>query len=349
VFWTYAIFLGIVGVMLALDLGIFHRVPKQESTATALKWSLLWIGLGVAFTGVIYLGYDQHWGGLGIHPGSEPTGFKAAAKYITAYLIEKSLATDNIFVIAMVFQAFRIPAIQQHRVLFWGILGAIVMRGAMIYAGVELVKRFDWILYVFGAFLIYTAIKTMRGGENAPHPEQNRAVRRLSKVLRVDFAEERPRFIVRDQTTRRWRGTPLLLALIVVEACDVIFAVDSIPAIMGITTDPFLVFSSNIMAILGLRSLFFVLASLMARFEGLKTGVAIVLVIVGVKMLAHHPLKAWLGDAMTWIMLGLVLGILVVSGVWSWINGKKREEAAAIAAALEPPPLAPPPPASAES
>jgi tellurite resistance protein TerC len=314
--------------MLALDLGIFHRVPRRETTTQALKWSMLWIGLGVALSGLIYLGYEHHWGGLGTHSNAVHGGFKAAAKYLTAFLIEKSLATDNIFVMAMVFAAFRIPIEQQHRVLFWGILGAIVMRGAMIAAGAALVNRFWWVIPLFGVFLIYTSIKMMRhGDEEAPHPEKNPAVRRLSKVLRVDFNEERPHFLVRQDG--RLRGTPLLLALLVVEACDVIFAVDSIPAVFGITADPFIVFSSNIMAILGLRSLFFVLASLMERFAGLKKGVAIVLVIVGCKMIADRWLHGWLGETMNWIMLGLVLGILAVSGVLSWRAGKKAELAKA--------------------
>jgi tellurite resistance protein TerC len=331
VFWTYTIFLAIVAVMLALDLGVFHRKAKAESTATALRWSFVWISLGVAFAGLVYLGYEYRWGGLGEHAGSHEGGLEAAGTYLTAYLIEKSLATDNLFVIAMIFTSFKIPRAQQHRVLFWGIVGAVVMRGAMIYAGTALVQRFEWMLVVFGLFLIYTAIKMLKGGEeDAPEPEKNRAVRRLSKVLRVDFAEERPRFFVR--TDGKLRGTPLLLALLTVEGADVIFAVDSIPAIFGITTDPFIVFSSNIMAILGLRSLFFVLASLMERFSGVKTGVSIVLIVVGLKMVTHHWVEQWLGvdnmGIMNWVMLGLVLGILGFSGWWSYRKSKQEGPAA---------------------
>ncbi len=308
--WMYVGFLVFVAALLALDLGVFHRSAHRIKTREAFGWSALWIALGSAFAGVVYLGYEHGWGGLGGEAGV--SGGKAALTYLTAYVVEKSLAVDNIFVIALIFSFLRVPAKYQHRVLFWGIIGALLMRGGMIAAGATLVARFEWILYIFGAFLVWTGVKTLRGGSDDFDPGKSRGIAFLRRALRVDEREETDhglRFVIRG-ADGRLQGTTLLLALMVVEACDVIFAVDSIPAVFAVTQDPFLVFTSNIMAILGLRSLYFVLADMMERFVHLKTALGIVMLLVGGKMLAEKPLHAWLGDHFSWITLVVVLSVL---------------------------------------
>jgi tellurite resistance protein TerC len=344
--WIWAAFILFVLLMLALDLGVFHRNAHVVSIREALGWSAVWVSLGLAFGVFVYFGYDRHWMGLGLAPdaidGQINDGASAAVKYLTGYVIEKSLSIDNVFVIAMIFGFLAVPRIYQHRVLFWGILGALVMRGVMIAVGAELIARYHWILYVFGAFLLVTAVKMLVIREHSD-PAQNLVVRWTKRWLPVTDQFHGEHFLVRAGTARSREAavpglapvpdaavdkavpgtlmlTPLALALILVETTDLIFAVDSIPAIFAITADPFLVFTSNVFAILGLRSLYFALADMIHRFRFLKVSLAIVLAIVGLKMLLMEPLKDAFGPAFNLYLLLVVLVVLafgVMASQWT--------------------------------
>jgi tellurite resistance protein TerC len=352
--WMYAGFCLLVILLLALDLGVFHRKAHAVKVKEALGWSVFWIGLGLLFTGFIYLGYEHHWLGLGLTPDMMTTapqavpgvgkvyndGASAAVKYLTGYLVEKSLAVDNIFVISMIFAFFAVPAIYQHRVLFWGILGALLMRGAMIAAGARLIQEFTWIIYVFGAFLILTGIKMLFIQSDLADPNRNLVVRLTRRIFPVTERFHGEHFFVRAGTAASHEAetpgaaeqpdrvvdaaragallaTPLFLALVMIEFTDLIFAVDSIPAIFAITADPFLVFTSNVFAILGLRSLYFALAGMIDRFQYLKVSLAVVLVVVGVKMMTHTWLKRLLGENFNFYLLGVVVLILAAGVVVS--------------------------------
>jgi tellurite resistance protein TerC len=359
--WLYAGFVAFVIGLLALDLGVFHRKAHVVSVKEALGWSAFWISLGCAFVGIIYLGYDQQWFGLGTRPDgmSKPVlgpdgvlvyndGASATIKYLTGFVVEKSLAVDNIFVIAMIFRLFGVPAIYQHRVLFWGILGALLMRGVMIGVGAVLITRFQWILYLFGGFLVLTGIKMLLADDKPADLTNHRVVRWFRRVVPMTTRFHGAHFWVRAGTPASHEpdepgraaepdpmleharagarlATPLLLALLLVELTDVLFAVDSIPAIFAITTDPFLVFTSNVFAILGLRSLYFALAGMIDTFRYLKVALAAVLVVIGAKMLAHGWLKAWLGPSFNLIMLGVVAMILA-AGVVASLIALRREQ-----------------------
>ncbi|MBM4195242.1 MAG: TerC family protein [Gemmatimonadetes bacterium] len=338
--WIWAGFILFVLLMLALDLGVFHRNAHVVSIREALGWSAVWIGLGLAFSVFVYYGYEYHWMGLGLAAdavdGQVNDGASATVKYLTGYVIEKSLSVDNVFVIAMIFAFMAVPRIYQHRVLFWGILGALVMRGVMIGVGAELIARYHWILYVFGVFLLVTAVKMLVIREHSD-PAQNIVVRGIKRWLPVTDQFHGEHFLVRAGSARARKAaepgvaalpdaaaesavpgtlmlTPLALALILVETTDLIFAVDSIPAIFAITADPFLVFTSNVFAILGLRSLYFALADMIDRFRFLKVSLAMVLAIVGLKMLLAEPLKAVLGPGFNLYLL-LVVAIVLAFGV----------------------------------
>ena len=342
--WIWIGFIVFVLFLLALDLGVLNRKAHVIGVKEALGWSALWIALGLSFSVFVYFGYEHHWMGLGTHPdmadgGRINDGSDAVVKYLTGYIVEKSLSIDNIFVIVMIFSFFAVPAIYQHRVLFWGILGALIMRGAMIGIGAKLIAEFHWILYVFGAFLIITAVKMLLVDSHSD-PSTNPIVKFVKKFFSVTSNFHGQHFMVKagsqqsheaavkgeaEQTDAAvenaipgtWMITPLMLALITVELTDVIFAVDSIPAIFAITADPFLVFTSNVFAMLGLRSLYFALAGMMTKFRFLKVSLAAVLALVGVKMLAHAPLKAWLGEHFNFYLLAVVLLILLAGVVAS--------------------------------
>lgn len=351
--WPWVIFIGFVFVMLALDLGVFHRKSHVVSLKESLGWSALWITLGLSFSVLVYFAYDNHWYGLGntrdAVDGVINNGRLAATKYLTGYVVEKSLSVDNIFVIAMVFGSLAVPAQYQHRVLFWGILGALVMRGAMIGIGAALVQNFHWVLYLFGVFLILTAIKMLFMKEKEEHPENNPVVNFLKKRFPITRDFHGQHFLVKagEETSLepaiagqamvpdpvvlgakpgKWLLTPLAVALVLVEFTDVIFAVDSIPAIFSITADPFLVFTSNVFAILGLRSLYFALAGMIEKFRYLKPALSLILLVVGVKMLTAHWLKQWLGDSFNLVVLGVILALLVGGVVTSLIVGAEDEE-----------------------
>ena len=351
--WAWLIFIMFVLAMLALDLGVFHRKSHVVGFKEALGWSGVWITLGLSFSILVYHAYNLHWFGLGLSVDAVDkvvnTGKLAATKYLTAYVVEKSLSVDNIFVIAMVFSSLAVPPRYQHRVLFWGILGALVMRGAMIGMGAALVHNFHWILYVFGVFLIFTGIKMLVMKEKVEHPENNRVVRWIRKFFPVtrefhgqhfmvkaggkwshEAAEPgvtpKPDPVVDSAPSGKWLLTPLAVALILVEVTDLIFAVDSIPAVFAITADPFLVFTSNVFAILGLRSLYFALAGLIANFRYLKPALSLILVLVGVKMLTAKWLKLWLGESFNLTVLAVIIAILFTGIVTSIIVGRKSNK-----------------------
>jgi tellurite resistance protein TerC len=293
--WLWGGFTAFVLAMLALDLGVFHRKAHEVSVREAGTWSAVWIGLALAFGAGVYhfMGQD------------------AGLQFFTGYLIEKALSVDNIFVFVLVFSYFRVPSHYQHRVLFWGILGALVMRGAMIAAGAALLERFHWILYVFGAFLVITGIRMATQRAAAIDPASSPVLRLVRRLMPVTDGYRGQRFFVREAGRRV--ATPLFVVLALVETTDLIFAVDSIPAVFAVTTDPFLVFTSNVLAILGLRSLYFLLAGVIHRFHHLKTGLAAVLVFVGAKMLLAEVVAVPVGVSLG--VIALVLGTSVVASL----------------------------------
>jgi tellurite resistance protein TerC len=287
-------FVVFVLFMLVLDLRVFHRNVREVRVAEALGWTAFWITLALSFNGLVL-----HW-----------FGSERALEFLTGYLIEKALSVDNLFVFLVVFTYFRVPSILQHRVLFWGILGALVMRAAFILAGAALVQHFHWIFYLFGGFLVFTGIKLLVAKEEEVHPEQNPVLRLFRRVVRSVPDYRGARFVVVEGGKRY--ATPLLMVLVVVEATDIVFAVDSIPAVFAVTTDPFIVFTSNIFAILGLRALYFALAALMNKFHYLKVGLGLVLSFVGAKMLLADfykvPISVSLG-----VIVALLTGAVVTS------------------------------------
>lgn len=279
--WLWAAFVVFILALLALDLGVFNRKAHKVSLREAAIWSAVWIGLALLFNAVIFF-----WQGAGV-----------ALEFFTAYLIEKSLSVDNIFVFVLIFSALAVPAKYQHRVLFWGILGALVMRGALIALGATLISLLHWVLYIFGAFLLIAGIRLALKRERAVHPDKNPLVRLARRFLPVTERYEEAKFFTR-QNGKRF-ATPLLLVLLLIESTDLIFALDSIPAVLAITIDPFIVYTSNVFAILGLRALYFLLAESIQRLQYLKYGLAAILAFVGVKMLltdvAHIPIGFSLG------------------------------------------------------
>ena len=299
--WLWIGFNVFVLAMLALDLGVFHRKAHVVAFRESVTWTIVWIGLAMAFNAGVW-----HFAGP-----------QKALEFFTGYVIEKSLSVDNIFVFAMLFSYFAVPPLYQHKVLFWGILGALAMRAIMIALGAALIAKYAWIIYVFGAFLVVTGIRMVLKREEAIHPERNPAVRWFRRLVPVTNDYRKDHFFVAEHGVRH--ATPLFVVLLLVEFTDVIFAVDSIPAIFAVTTDPFIVYTSNVFAILGLRSLYFALAGVMDKFHYLKIGLGVVLAFVGVKMiLSHSPYKL---D--TLLSLGIVLGILAVSIAASLLRPKK--------------------------
>lgn len=299
-------FLLAVVLFLALDLGVFNKNPHIISTKEASMWTAIWVSLSFAFSGVIFWLYQNNY-------VDNPDALKPAAatmKYITGYLIELSLSIDNIFVIAVIFTSFKIPQKYQHRVLFWGILGAIVFRGLMIFFGVMIINKFTWTTYLFGAFLIFTAIKMLLSGEEDEfNPKESFVYKTLGKIMPITSETDKERFFI--QTERGRTATPLFVALIVIEVMDVLFAVDSVPAILAITSDPFLVFSSNIFAILGLRSMYFFLANMLEKFSYLEYSLIAILTFVGLKMILHDFIEMPEWVSLGFIALSLIVGILV--------------------------------------
>src|SRR5436190_122835 len=293
-------FIVIIIFFLALDLGVFHRHAHVIKFKEALGWTFVWFTLAMAFAGALLF--------------QRPP--PAATLFLTGYLIELSLSMDNVFVIALIFSYFRVPAEQQHRVLFWGILGALLMRGILIGVGAALIAAFHWILYIFGAFLVYSGIKMIFADTEGVHPEKNPVIRLARKLYPVSSDYEGQKFFTR--LDGKVALTPLAIVLLMVETTDLVFALDSIPAIFGITSDSFIVFTSNVFAILGLRSLYFVLAGAIQYFKYLKIGLSIVLVFIGVKML----MEFWEWEINTAASLTTVAAILIVSVVLSIIAAR---------------------------
>jgi tellurite resistance protein TerC len=319
-------FIAVILVLLAVDLGVFHRRSHVVRASEAAVWTTVWVVCALLFNVAVFYLYEHHVFGIGREIGHELTGEQAALQFFTGYVIEKSLSLDNIFVIAVIFAYFGVPPQFQHRVLFYGILGALIMRGAMIAVGTVLIQQFSWVTYVFGGLLILTAVKMLIARPENVNPDRNPLVRLARRLYPVSPAPDGQRFFTRVDGRRAI--TPLLLVLLVVESTDVLFAVDSIPAIFAVTQDPFIVFTSNVFAILGLRALYFVLAGVMDRFRYLKMSLVFLLAYVGVKMLlAHHyPIP-------TLVSLAIIGGILGV-GVLASVLAGQRDQAAIPAPAL---------------
>jgi tellurite resistance protein TerC len=326
-FWAWGGFIAFVLVVLALDLGVLNRRAHVVSIREALSFTAGLFVLALAFNALVYVLYENHWLGLGTHvdklDGVMNDGRLAAVKFFTGYIIEISLSADNVFVIAMIFQYMRVPSQYQHRVLFWGIMGALVMRGAMILLGATLIARYHWILYLFGAFLVFTAWRMLMQRNDDDGVGDSPVIRWIRRYFPVTPTYHEQRFsIVQDG---RRVLTPLAVALVLVETTDLVFAVDSIPAIFAITTDPFIVFTSNVFAILGLRSLYFALAGAIEKFRYLKVSLAAILGLVGIKMLTADLLKSYLGPSFNFYLLGIVAAILTTGIVASIIVARREE------------------------
>ncbi|HLP40753.1 MAG TPA: TerC family protein [Fibrobacteria bacterium] len=302
--WIWIAFNLFILAMLALDLGVFHKKSKALPLREAMGWVITWVTLAAVFNVGLYFLWDN------LFPVSEYRRGEAALLFLTGYLIELSLSVDNLFVIALIFSSFGVPVAYQHRVLFWGILGALVMRGTMIAGGAALIKEFHWIIYLFGGFLIFTGFKMFFHKEKEFHPEDSFLIRQLKRFLPVTDRYEGEHFFIRRAGVLM--ATPLFMVLVLIEFTDLIFAVDSIPAIFGITTDPFLVYASNVFAILGLRSLYFVLAGFMGVFLYLKPALSAILIFVGTKMLLADVFKI-----PPMVSLAVVVSILALAAVLS--------------------------------
>ena len=303
--WVWVAFIAVILVFLALDLGVFNKHEHIIKSKEAAIWTAIWVSVALGFSGVIYWLFSE---GLVNNPtGLTPNA--AVLKYITGYLIELSLSIDNIFVIAVIFSSFKIPAIYQHRVLFWGILGAIVFRALMILFGVALITKFDWIIYVFGVFLLYTAFKMLKSDSNDFDPKNSFVFRQFKKIFPITTTINGHDFFVRRMGVLA--ATPLFMALIVVELTDVLFALDSIPAILAITADPFIVFSSNILAIMGLRSMYFLISRMLQKFKYINYSLVVILAFVGIKMLLSHHVEFPEWVSLSVIAISLAVGIIV--------------------------------------
>jgi tellurite resistance protein TerC len=298
--WFWVLFNGFVLVMLALDLWVFHRPGHTVKFREALSWTIGWILLAIAFAALVYFWH----------------GRQTAVEFTTGYIIELSLSVDNLFIFLLIFRYFKVPSDYQHKVLFWGIVGALVMRGVFIVVGIGLIRRFHWIIFVFGAFLVYSGIRLLGKKEAEIDPKKNPVVRLFRRLIPVTADYEGDRFLVRRS---KLHATPLLVVLVLVEVTDLLFATDSIPAVLAITLKPFVVYTSNVFAILGLRSLYFVLAGMMEAFHYLHYGLAVVLIFVGGKMLVADYFEI----PTVWA-LGAVGGVLLISMAASVVNPKRE-------------------------
>src|ERR1044071_7284430 len=320
--WFWLGFFALVALLLFLDLGVLHRRAAEPSLRSAVAWTVGWICLGLSFSGVVYLIYEHAW--LGAQMTSAPAHGRAvgdaAITYVSAYLLEQALSIDNIFVMSLLFTSFRVPAKYQHRVLFWGILGAIVFRIAMLGGGALLAKRFTWVFYVFGTYLGWQGIKLLRGGddEDGDH-DKSLAIRALRRFVRIVDGDHGGKFTVEIDGRRAL--TTVAVCLVVIELTDIVFAFDSIPAVLAVSQDTFIIITSNIFAILGLRSLYFVLAGAMAKFKYLKIALALLLILIGVKLILHDIV-----DLSHAISLALIAGI-IGAGVIASVVASRRAEA----------------------
>jgi tellurite resistance protein TerC len=310
----FVIYIGV----LALDLVVLHRESRVMHVRQALGWTAVWVAVALSFAGLVYGVYEHQWFGWHAVGEDRPNGAEAAIQYVTGYLLEWSLSVDNIFVIAIIFSFMKIPPQFQYRVLFWGIVGAIVLRGAMIAAGAALIHAFDWTFYLFGGILLYSAARMLKSEEEQFDPSKSVLVRIARRVYPVTDKLDGERFFTMVDGKRA--ATPLFVTLLLVDFADVVFAVDSIPAIFAVTQEPFIVFTSNAFAILGLRSLYFAIAGLMMMFKYIKFSLIFILGFVGVKMLLHHHL-----DIPHAISLGVIVGFLAI-GILASLWSTRREQ-----------------------
>lgn len=306
--WT--VFIAVVIFALILDLGVFNRTPHEVKTKEAAIWTSVWVMCAILFSGIIYLSFQNNW----IANPTNLTPTDAVLKYITGYLIELSLSVDNIFIIALIFSSFAIPKQYQHEVLFYGVLGAIVFRALMIVFGVALITKFDWMIYVFGVFLILTALKMLFSHNKPKDPHKSIIYKWIRKVYPVTRKVYDDRFFIKRSGKKY--ATPLFVTLIIIELTDVFFAIDSIPAILAITADPFIVFSSNILAIMGLRSMFFLVVGALDKFKYINYSLVVILAFVGVKMIISHQI-----EIPEWLSLGVIITSLVGGMVASKLFG----------------------------
>jgi tellurite resistance protein TerC len=318
--WYWIAFLALIIALLALDLGVLNRKAHVPSTREALGWSALWISVGVAFSGVVFLLYDK--GLIGTFGGTLPyTGMEALLTYLTGFVLEESLSIDNLFVMVLIFQTYRIPPTYQHRVLFWGILGALVMRAIMIMGGVWLITTFKWIMYLFGVYLLVQGLLQLKpesdDEDEEKRPLLERAIGRVLPVLRDDNSGK---FFMRIDG--KLHVTSLMVALLSVEGADAVFALDSVPAVLTVSTDSFIVFTSNVFAIMGLRSLYFVIRDMMDRFDHLKYALAVILIFVGGKMIAQDYVHVPIG-----ISLCIIVGSVIVGVITSLMATRPKGEA----------------------
>jgi tellurite resistance protein TerC len=313
--WFWFGFFALVALLLFLDLGVLHRKAAEPSLKSAAWWTVAWVCLGLSFAGAVYLIYETGWLGAQAHHGSD-----AAITYVSAYLLEQALSIDNIFVMSLLFRSFRVPVKYQHRVLFWGILGAIGFRIAMLGGGAYLAKRFTWVFYLFGAYLAWQGIKLLRegDGDDAEH-DKSLAVRALRRFVRIVDGDHGGKFTVHLDGRRAL--TTVAVCLVVIELTDIVFALDSIPAVLSVSQDTFIIVTSNIFAILGLRSLYFVLAGAMAKFKYLKIALAVLLIMIGAKMIAHD-----FYDMSHAVSLALIAGI-IGAGMLASVLSNRRSEA----------------------
>lgn len=312
---VWIIFVAFIILFLALDLGVFNRTPHVIKTKEAAIWTGIWVTIALSFSGIIYWVFSE---GLVENP-TDLSPQLAVIKYITGYLIELSLSIDNVFVIAVIFSSFAIPQKYQHEVLFYGILGAVVFRALMIFFGVALINRFDWIIYVFGAFLIFTAVKMLFHKESEFDPKTSPVFKFLKRLFPVSYRMDGDKFFIKRMGITA--ATPLFVALIVIELTDILFALDSIPAILAITADPFIVFSSNILAILGLRSMYFLISNMLSKFRYINYSLVIILAFVGIKMILSHNI-----DIPEWLSLAVIFGSLAGGVIASVLIPQKNLE-----------------------
>ncbi|MBX2931880.1 MAG: TerC family protein [Chitinophagaceae bacterium] len=309
----WIVFIAVIIIALIIDLGIFNKSPHVITTKEAAIWSSIWVSVAILFSGIIYIAFQKNW----IDNPTNLTPINAVIKYITGYLIELSLSVDNIFIIALIFSSFAIPKKYQHEVLFYGVLGAIVFRAIMIVFGVALINKFSWIIYVFGAFLIFTAIKMLISHDKPSNPRESKIYKWIKKVYPVTKTVYNDKFFIKKVGIKF--ATPLFVTLIIIELTDIFFAIDSIPAILAITTDPFIVFSSNILAVMGLRSMFFLVAGMLDKFKYINFSLMVILAFVGVKMLLSHHI-----DIPDWLSLGVIVLSLACGMIASKIIKEKE-------------------------
>jgi tellurite resistance protein TerC len=320
--WFWLGFFALVALLLFLDLGVLHRRATEPSLKSAAWWTVAWICLGLSFAGAVYLIYEHAWLGAEMSGvAAQGGGTDAAITYVSAYLLEQALSIDNIFVMSLLFRSFRVPVKYQHRVLFWGILGAIVFRIAMLGGGAYLARRFTWVFYVFGAYLAWQGVKLLRedDGEDGEH-DKSLAVRALRRFVRIVDGDHGGKFTV--QLDGRRALTTVAVCLVVIELTDIVFALDSIPAVLSVSQDTFIMVTSNIFAIMGLRSLYFVLAGAMSKFKYLKLALAVLLILIGAKMVAHdiyHMSHA--------VSLALIAGIIGAGVLASVVSNRRAETA----------------------